>query len=725
MAGEGHLKKKRGQIPRRVCTPEVFQVEAAECGAACLLMILRYHRCNVAMEELRYRCGVSRDGSSAADLVLAAEHYGLKGRGFSKSAEELRTFPVPCILHWDFNHFVVLEGIRGDRVYLNDPARGHRRVTWEDLEKSFTGVVLFFEETATFERRNRSDGLLQLLRERLWRQTNTVVYLLLSGFLLVFPGIFISILLQLYVDHVVMNGRTGQLVLLLLCLAGAYLFKIVLSWVRSSTLARLKLKLNVLTGYELLQHLFRLPIPFFDQRYPGELSQRVENNNDINSFLTETLIGAVLNVLESFFYLILMLVYSPVLTAVGVLGTVLNMVLSILPMRALREMAMKQRQDQNHLSGLLCAGLSVFSTVKANGAEDDYARDILGAFCGTTQSEQRMGSLQQILSAVPSVISGIFQILVLMIGVGLVINGSITAGVLTAFVQILGCFTQPLNELIGYGQGIQTLKAELVSIEDIEASREDERFRTEKEACLPAKLTGELEVQDVTYSYRSCGAPVLQQISFKVMPGRCLGITGASGCGKSTLVRLLAGLLYPQSGEVLYDGIPVGDLTSQMLKDNIAVVEQNGFFFAGTIRENLSFWNKDVPDAEMVKALKCADAYEMVNRLPGGLEHRLEEGAGNLSGGQRQKLQIARALVGQHAVLLLDEATSAMDPVTEAGVMQNLTHSGATCIVIAHRLSAIRSCDLILVMDQGRFVQCGSHEELLRQEGLYRSLLEN
>ncbi len=725
MAGKGHLKKKRGRTPRRVCTPEVFQVEAAECGAACLSMILRYHHCNVAMEELRCECGVSRDGSSAADLVVAAEHYGLKGRGFSKSSEELRTAPVPCILHWDFNHFVVLEGIRGDRVYLNDPARGHRRVSWEELEKSFTGVVLFFEETGDLERRDEPGGLLQLIRERLWGQTDTVVYLLLSGFLLVFPGIFISILLQLYVDHVVMNGRTGQLALLLLCLAGAYLFKIVLSWVRSSTLARLKLKLNVLTGYELLRHLFRLPIPFFDQRYPGEMSQRVENNNDINSFLTETLIGAALNVVESGFYLILMLVYSPILTAVGILGTVLNMALSVLPMRTLREMAMKQKQDQNHLAGILCAGLSVFSTVKANGAEDDYARDILGAFCSTTQSEQRMGRTQQILSAFPSVISGIFQILVMMVGVGLVINGSITAGVLTAFVEILSSFTQPLNELIGYSQGIQTLKAEMLSIEDIEASREDERFCAEKEACLPTRLTGELEMRGVTYSYRTCGAPVLQQISFKVMPGRCLGITGASGCGKSTLVRLLAGLLYPQSGEILYDDIPIRELTPQMLKENIAVVEQNGFFFAGTVRENLSFWNKDVPESELVEALKCADAYEMVNRLPGGLEHRLEEGAKNLSGGQRQKLQIARARIGQPAVILLDEATSAMDPVTEARIMRNLTRSGATCIVIAHRLSAIRNCDLILVMDGGRFVQCGRHEELLQQDGAYRRLLEN
>lgn len=719
------MKKKRGQTPRRVCTPEVFQVEAAECGAACLSMILRYHHCNVAMEELRCACGVSRDGSSAADLVLAAEQYGLKGRGFSKSSEELRTFPVPCILHWDFNHFVVLEGIRGDRVYLNDPARGHRRVSWEELEKSFTGVVLFFEETGAFERRDEPGGLLQLVRERLWGQTNTVAYLLLSGFLLVFPGIFISILLQLYVDHVVMNGRTGQLVLLLLCLAGAYLFKIVLSWVRSSTLARLKLKLNVLTDYELLRHLFRLPIPFFDQRYPGEMSQRAENNNDINSFLTETLIGAVLNVIEACFYLILMLVYSPLLTVVGILGTVLNLALSILPMRTLREMAMKQKQDQNHLAGLLCAGLSVFSTVKANGAEDDYARDILGAFCSTTQSEQRMGRTQQILSAFPSVISGIFQILVMMAGVGLVINGSITAGILTAFAEILSCFTQPLNELIGYSQGIQTLKAEMLSIEDIEASREDERFRAGKASCLPARLTGELEARGVTYSYRTCGTPVLQQISFKVMPGRCLGVTGASGCGKSTLVRLLSGLLYPQSGEILYDGISIRDLTPQMLKENITVVEQNGFFFAGTVRENLSFWNKEVPESELVEALKCADAYEMVNRLPGGLEHRLEEGAKNLSGGQRQKLQIARALVGHHAVILLDEATSAMDPVTEARVMQNLIRTGATCIVIAHRLSAIRNCDLILVMDRGRFVQWGRHEELLRQDGAYRRLLEN
>lgn len=725
MVKSGRRKSDTQKQPRRVHTPEVFQVEAAECGAASLLMILKYHHCNVSMEELRYVCGVSRDGSSAADLVLAAEHYGMKGHGFSKSVEELRKFPLPCILHWGFNHFVVLEGIRGKRVYLNDPARGHRKITWEELDREFTGIVLYFEETEHFQRKEQPSDLLRLLQERLLGQTSTVVYLLLAGGLLVFPCIFMSILLQLYVDHVVMNGRTGQLVLLLTCLAGVYVLQIVLGWVRSATLARLKLKLNILTDYQLLRHLFRLPIPFFDQRYLGEMSQRVENNGDINSFLADKLIDAVLNVFESMFYLLMLWTYSPLLTAIGVLGTVLNMVLSLLPVQVLREMALKQRQDQNRLSGLLCAGLSVFSTIKANGAETDYASDILGAFCGTTGSEQDMGKAQQILSAFPSVISGIFQIVVLMIGGVLVINGSITAGMLTAFVQLLGGFTQPMNELIGYSQSIQTLKAEMLSIEDIEGTEEDARFRKEEETDQPVKpLQGEIEVRNITFSYRTTQAPVLQELSFRLMPGSCLGITGASGCGKSTLVRILAGILYPQSGEIRYDGIRIQDMTPQLLKKNIAVVGQSAFFFAGTIRENLTFWSKEISEAEMVEALKCADAYDMVNTLPGGMEYRLKEGAANLSGGQRQKLQIARALAEKPAILLLDEATSAMDPETEDKVMRNILRRGISCVIVAHRLSAIRSCDLILVMDRGRIVQCGRHEDLLQQEGEYRRLLE-
>lgn len=723
------MKKKRvdhtdKEKIRRVRTQEVFQIEASECGAACLSMILQYYHCYVPMEELRYECGVSRDGCNAADLLHAASAFGLEGYGYSKSLEEMRNFPVPCILHWNFNHFVVLEGIRGNKVYLNDPALGRRVVTWDEMDQAFTGVVLYFRETPNVKHREKKGKFRFLIRERLNGQKLVMLYLILTGLLLVFPGLALPLLTQIYIDDVVMNGKVNWLFQVLMGLAGVYLFQMLFNWIRADVLAKLRLKLYMLTGYRLLYKLFRLPMQFFDQRYAGELSQRIENNGEVNDFLTGGLSEAVLNVFEALFYLFLLLLYSPVLTGIGMVGIILNILLSAICMKPLENLVMKQRQDQNRLVGVLCAGLSVFSTIKANGAENDYAKDILGYYAETTESEQRMGRTQQILNAFPDSVSNMFQIVILMTGVSLVIRGECTAGMLTAFCQLLAAFTAPVNELIGFSQKIQMMKANMTSVADIEEAMEDPGFQKEDREELCLALTGSIEVRNVTYAYGPQLRPVVNRISFKVSPGSRIGVTGVSGCGKSTMVRLLSGLLYPKEGEVRYDGIPLLELSGATVRGNIAVVGQSSFFFSGSIRENLTFGNEACQEKQMVESLKDAEAYGMVNALPGGMEYHLEEGAKNLSGGQRQKLQIARALLKDPAILIMDEATSAMDPVTEANIMQNISRRNCTCIIVAHRISAIRNCDMILVLDQGQIVQSGTHDKLMKESGIYQELLK-
>lgn len=717
--------QKGGKICRTRCvrTKEVFQIEASECGAACLAIILQYYHRYIPMEQLRYECGISRDGCTAADLICAGAVFGLKGCGYSKTLEEMRTFPVPCILHWNFSHFVVLEGIRGNRVYLNDPAVGRRVVSWDEMDKAFTGIALYFSRNEDTECSKRERRGAFLFRERLQGQQAVMGYLILTGLLLVFPGLALPLLTQIYIDDVVMNGKISWLVPVLAGMTGVYLFQIVFNWIRTDVLAKLKLKLYMLTGYRLLHKLFRLPVLFFDQRYTGELSQRIENNSEVNDFLTGGLCQAILNIFEAVFYLLLMIIYSPVLTAIGVFGVLLNITISVLMIRPLANLAIKQRQDQNRLVGMLCAGLTVFSTIKANGAENDYAKAILGHYAQTTESEQRIGRVQQILKAFPESVSNMFQIVILMIGVSLVIKGSCTAGILTAFCQLLAAFTAPINELIGFSQNIQMMKANMAGVTDIEEAVEDPRF-AKKEACdFPMVLTGNLEVKNVTFSYSPLQNPVVRNLSFRLAPGSRIGITGASGCGKSTLIRLISGLLVPQEGQILYDGIRLQDLPLSVLRGNIGIIGQSSFFFSGTVRENLTFWNKDCPEHDIIDALKDAEAYELVNTFLDGLEYRLEEGAKNLSGGQRQKLQIARALIRDPVILIMDEVTSAMDPVTEEKIMRNIMRRNCTCVVVAHRLSSIRDCDLILVMENGVVVQSGTHEELLKEQGNYRRLL--
>lgn len=722
--GKDHMNHADRKKIRCVRTKEVFQIEASECGAACLSMILQYYHCYVSMEQLRYECGISRDGCNAADLLRAASIFGLEGYGYSKSLEEMRTFPVPCILHWNFNHFVVLEGIRGNKVYLNDPALGRRVVTWSELDQAFTGIVLYFKETGKMQHQEKKGNLSFLLKDRLSGQKMTMLYLILTGLLLVFPGLALPLLTQIYIDDVVMNGKVNWLFRVLAGLGSIYLFQMLFNWIRADVLAKLRYKLYMLTGYRLLYKLFRLPMQFFDQRYAGELSQRIENNSEVNDFLTGGLSEAVLNGFEAMFYLFLMLLYSPVLTGIGMAGILLNIILSALLVKPLENLVMKQRQDQNRLVGALCAGLTVFSTIKANGAENDYAKDILGYYAETTESEQRTGRTQQILNAFPESVSNMFQIVILMAGVSLVIRGECTAGILTAFCQLLAAFTAPVNELIGFTQRIQMMKANMTSVADIENATEDSGFQQEDKEELPVALTGSIEVRNVTYSYGPQLKAVVNQLSFKASPGSRIGITGISGCGKSTIVRLISGLLYPQKGEILYDGIPLQQLSKAVITGNIAVVGQSSFFFSGSIRENLTFGNEECQEQQIVESLKDAEAYGMVNALPDGLEYHLEEGAKNLSGGQRQKLQIARALMKDPAILIMDEATSAMDPVTEAEIMENISRKNCTCIIVAHRLSAIRNCDMILVLEHGRIVQTGTHDMLMEEAGTYRKLLK-
>lgn len=709
---------------KRVRTPEVYQIEASECGAASLSIILQYYHYYVEMEKIRYQCGISRDGCSAADLMRAAGEFGLKGRGYSKSLEELKQVPVPCILHWNFNHFVVLEGIQGDHAFLNDPACGHRKVTMEEMDRSFTGIVLTFEKTEAFRQTGRPGSVSSSVKKCLCGQKDAAVYLLMTGILLVIPGLVLPVLTEIYIDRIVMNGESKWLIPVLEVLAGTYLFQIVFNWLRSSVLEKMKLKLHMLGGYQLLYRMFRLPIPFFEQRYTGELTMRLENTNDVNDFLTDRLISAVLNLMEAVFYLILMLVYSPILALAGVTGVLVNACLTLFMVKPLENRAMKQRQDKNRLMGTLCAGLTAFSSIKANGAESDYARDILGHYAEMTEGEQQMGRIQQVLNVLPGAVSNLFQIAVLILGVSLVMYGNCTAGILTAFCQLLTAFTAPVNALIGFYQGIQMMKANISGVNDIEQADADYRFMIEREGGSQTPLTGMIDIKNISFAYYPGMNPVVHNISMTVAPGSRIGITGASGCGKSTVAKLLSGLLYPQKGEILYDGVSTLVLSPKLLESCVAMIGQGSFFFSGTIRQNLTFWNEEGSETEMIAALKDADAYELVSSFPGGLEFYLTEGGKNLSGGQRQKLQIARALLRDPSVLIMDEATSELDPVSERKIMKNIRRRNCTCIIIAHRLSAIRDSDLILVMDHGRVAQYGTHDQLLAADGIYRSLIK-
>ena len=707
---------------RRRKVPIQFQVEVCECGAVSLAMILSYYGRYPSIEEVRYQCGVTRDGCDAAGIVMAAQKYGLVAKGYRKSIEELREIAFPAIVHWDFVHFVVLEGIKGKNVYIADPACGRRKMTVEEFGESYTGVVLTFEKGDNFVTEKKPKSASKMVRERLFMDRKATAYIVIAGILLVAPGLIIPMLTQTFIDTILLENERSLLGVLLGGLALVYLYKILFSFLKSTVLAKLQLKMGLITNYQLIYRMLRLKGNFYEQRQAGELANRTDNNNSVNTFLAGNFAKGLIDLFESLFYLGLMFSYSPILSGIGLVGVIINVVFLFAIAKPLETMNLKYMMDQGKLSASLCAGLSVASTMKANGAEDESAMRMLNSYARTTDSDQRLGRAQQILGAVPESISDIVRIVILMTGGWLIINGECTTGTLTAFGMLLGSFSESVNDIIGMAQNVQTMKANLGRVRDIMSADSEHRFMIESDDVSIKRLSGEITVNNVQYGYNPSLPPTISGINLHATPGARIAIVGASGCGKSTLGKIITGLLTPWSGEIVYD-CPLDEIPQNVFSENVCVINQNAVIFSGTVKDNITFWNKNYSHRDIMEAIKCADAVSLIDSLPGGLNYRLEEGGVNLSGGQRQKIQIARALLKKPALLLMDEATSALDAVTEQRIMENVRCLDCTCVVIAHRLSSIRDADLIIVMDKGRIVEKGNHEQLLAQKGMYSQLV--
>lgn len=713
--------KVKERRKRHVKTPAVFQMEAAECGAASLLMILRYYGCHVPMEEVRAACGVSRDGCNAAGIVMAAREYGLLSSGYRCTMERLREMPFPCILHWNGNHFVVLEGFKKNSALINDPAVGHRRISQTDLEEIFTGVVLVFKPGFAFRKVQAKRPIQEKMGENFRNFKSNWIFLILAGIVLVIPGLLSPILTQIFLDHVLLASARSWLSVVLLGLATITLCQMGLNYMRNGILSRMKVEQTLEANQDLLRKMFRLPLAFFDQRYAGDLAQREEAVGRIYEFIDGSLIDVAQNVFQALVFFLLMLLYSRKLTALSLFAAFLSVFVLSTVMRRLGDLAMKQNQDKNRMMGMLCAGLSVFGTVKASGCENEYLSMLVDQYAATTKSETRLSYSGEILGALPQTMFQMVTVTVLMVGSGLVINGEMTIGMLTAFTQVLGSFLSPIRQLLSMERQLQLLKADMEIVQDIHEALDDPYFPENQEKASYVPLEGAIEARHLSFGYMK-NKLVVRDISFRMSPGSRIGIVGASGCGKSTVAKLVTGLLTPWDGEILFDDVKLGEIPEEVRCSCIAVVSQKEAFFSGSIRDNLTLWNQAAKEEDLFWALSDAEALGMVNALPGGMEYRLEEGGKNFSGGQLQQLAIARALVKHPSILILDEATSAMDVWNEKKIMSHLRNRGCSCLIVAHRLSTIRDCDLILVMENGVVAEAGTHEKLCSDQGLYARL---
>ena len=709
-----------------VKTPTIYQMEATECGAASLAMIMAYFGSYIPLEKMRIETGVSRDGCNAKNIMKAGRKFGLEVKGYRKSLDSLLELQPPCIIHWNFNHFVVYEGKKGKHYYINDPAMGRRKLTLEDLDDAFTGVVLTFKKTENFRKSKKKNTLFSFIRTRLKGQYSAILALLCIGFLLVFPGLLIPVFSQVFIDDILLGGNNSWMAVFLAIMVFTMLFQAGLTYYRGILLQKLQNKMSMISAHKFLSHMFRLPMSFFDQRYAGDLAERVENNNNVSNFLAGDLAETVLNIIVAAFYLVLLLGYSPLLTLIGAAGILINLIIVKLSSDFIESSTMKQQQDQGKMIGAIFAGLNITGTLKASGAESEYTGRILGYYAKNILLEQKLGKVQQIINAIPEVFGEISNVLVLMIGGILVINGNMTSGMLVAFTSLLESFTAPVNKLVQFMQRIQTLKADMSRVEDILKYEQDEKFlESEEKVTMNTKLTGDVELEAISFGYSILEKPLVEEFSFHLKTGNSIAFVGASGCGKSTVSKIVSGLYLPWSGEVRMDGIPVKNIPKEILSSSVSTVSQDITLFSGTIRDNLTMWNSTILEEDIINAAKDACIHEVITKKPGAYEFVLSEGGANLSGGQRQRLEIARALVTNPTILIMDEATSALDPLVEKQIIDNIKRRGCTCVIVAHRLSAIRDCDEIIVMERGKIVQRGTHDSLAREPGHYQKLIQN
>ena len=721
-------KVKKPVTGGKVKVPVVMQMEALECGAASLAMVMAYYDKWVPLEQVRLDCGVSRDGSSAKNILIAARSYGFEAQGYRCEISALREeVQLPCIIHWNFNHFVVLDGFKGNYAYINDPARGEVRVPMEEFDSSFTGIVLQIVPGPDFVPSGKPKSTLEFARKRLTGAGAAVAFVLLSTVVGYLFGIVNPIFSRFFMDRLLTGENRELLMPFILLLSVMSFAQVTVAWVQAIYSRKIDGKMSIVGSSEYMWKVLRMPMEFFSQRMAGDILQRQSTNASIASTLVNTLTPLLLNTIMMFFYLFVMLRMSVILTCVGLVTVVLTLLVSQIISKKRVNITRVQLRDAGKLASATVSGIQMVETIKSSGAENGYFQKWAGYQASVNTQKVKFAKLNQYLGSIPSFLSSVASAAVMVIGVGLCMEGKFTLGAIMAFQGFLSSFMAPAMTLVSAGQTIQEMRTEMERVEDVMEYPQDPNYSDSPlvDGADYSKLSGTVELKNVSFGYSRLGKPLIENFSMTMKPGSRVAFVGTSGCGKSTLSKLISGLYQPWSGEILFDGKPMSAIDRSVFTGSVAVVDQDIVLFEDTIANNIKMWDNSIEDFEMILAARDAQIYDDIMARDGGFYGMLTEGGKDLSGGQRQRIEIARVLAQDPSVIIMDEATSALDAKTEFELVKAVKDRGITCIVIAHRLSTIRDCDEIIVLDKGKVIERGTHDELFARGGYYTELISS
>ena len=704
--------------------PIVMQLETLECGAACLCMIMAYYNKWVPLEKVREDCGISRDGSNGRNILKAARAYGFDAKGWRFEPETLKVMgKFPCIIHWNFNHFVVLNGFRGGRAYLNDPEKGIYSVSMKTFDECFTGICMQFEPTEAFVPSGKPKSMFSFAAKRLRGSASAIVFTLLTAVIAALMRFIQPAFSRVFLDHLLSGTDLEWTTPFLIFLCIFNTAEVLVSALQSVYSLRINGKMAAVGNASYMWKILKMPMKFYSQRMAGDIQQRQGANAQIANILIDIFAPLLLDAAMMIFYLAIMLRYSVVLTVVGIGSLTINAAVSAYISKKRMNIVRVQMRDSAKLASTTVSGIDMIETIKASGAENGFFRKWSGYQASVNIQQVKYLKLNEYLGMIPEFISSVTNLAVVFLGVWFTMQGKFTVGMVMAFQGFLQSFMSPAEAIITSGQSLQEMRTQMERVDDVMEYPDEDVFAESDENCELHKLSGEIEIRNVFLGYSPLAEPIIKDFSMTVNAGKSIAIVGASGCGKSTISKLIAGLYKPWSGEILFDGKPIEQIQKSVFRGSVAVVDQDIILFEDTIANNIKMWDDSIEDFEMILAARDACIHDEIMQRPGGYNCRLSEGGRELSGGQRQRIEIARALAQDPTVIILDEATSVLDTVTEFLSFNSIRARKITCIVIAHRLSTIRSCDEIIVMEHGEIKAAGTHNELMENCETYRELV--